>query len=585
MKVRTNKKYAVISVSAGTGCYRHVKVPLNKKLSWFADVILDLFEFDNDHLYAFFMNNRLWDDSDAYYFQPDDYFSRNVEKYKLSEAGITDKKQFKFLFDFGDEWVFQCKVLRIENDGKDDAELLRSVGEPPEQYPDYDDWDEEEFWDEDNDSSRADNEDVDNIIDHLFEENAVEAAEEELYSCVSDSLYNAALEFNRVKGSRKTYIDDLIAVKLSNGSTGYISYSEDGNIPTVYFFPGIEGFDMYKAMEENFHDNKRINEVEIAGVAYACSYFSKDNLDEITYEALRNYAVRKEHNIRKFPLFSHHFTMFIPTAIDEKESGDLFEEALRALTFVFKNFSKYSNAVREWPQFGKLLYVIPDGQNFRTEETEMPEPVYFAIESPEIKTNKLPKKGRWACEITSSYDYAPSDFDDTPHLFYALAMIRLDGKGSLNSVFDLDAEYKNIVRYINDGFNTLGYYPEEIQVRNGFTGAILKKFCKSAGICLSDNDDIPELDAALESDECNPAAEEETDGYSDQYEARKIHEKRDPEFAAMLKSIEEMISMMSVKELKSFKKESIEFWNCLKDAYESKFFESEIMEKLKKVFG
>ena len=31
-------------------------------------------------------------------------------------------------------------------------------------------------------------------------------------------------------------------------------------------------------MKENFHDNKRINEVEIDGVAYACSYFSKDNL-------------------------------------------------------------------------------------------------------------------------------------------------------------------------------------------------------------------------------------------------------------------------------------------------------------------
>lgn len=585
MKVRVNKKYAVISVSAGTGCYRHVKVPLNKKLSWFADVILDLFEFDNDHLYAFFMNNRLWDDSDAYYFQPDDYFSRNVEKYKLSEVGITDKKQFKFLFDFGDEWVFQCKVLRIENDGKDDAELLRSVGEPPEQYPDYDDWDEEEFWDEDNDSSRADNEAVDDIIGHLFEENAVDDAEEEFYSCVSDSLYNAALEFNRVKGSRKTYIDDLIAVKLSNGSTGYISYSEDGNIPTVYFFPGIDGFDMYKAMEENFHDNKRINEVEIDGVAYACSYFSKDNLDEITYEALRNHAVRKEHNIRKFPLFSQHYTMFIPTAIDEKESGDLFEEALRALTFVFKNFSKYSNAVREWPQFGKLLCVIPDGQNFRTEEIEMPEPSKPAVESPVIKTNKLPKKGKWACEMTSSYDYAASDFDDTPHLFNALALTRLDGKGSLNSVFDIDMGIREIMKYINNGFNDLGYYPEEIQVRSSYTGAILKSFCKSAGISLVENADIPELDEALESDECNPAAEEETDGYSDQYEARKIHEKRDPEFAAMLKSIEEMISMMSVKELKSFKKESIEFWNCLKDAYESKFFEPEIMEKLKKVFG
>ena len=141
------------------------------------------------------------------------------------------------------------------------------------------------------------------------------------------------------------------------------------------------------------------------------------------------------------------------------------------------------------------------------------------------------------------------------------------------------------MKYINNGFNDLGYYPEEIQVRSSYTGAILKSFCNSAGISLVENADIPELDEALESDECNPAAEEETDRYSDQYEARKIHEKRDPEFAAMLKSIEEMISMMSVKELKSFKKESIEFWICLKDAYESKFFEPEIMEKLKKVFG
>ena len=52
--------------------------------------------------------------------------------------------QFKYVFDFGDEWVFQCKVLRKFNEPNVENCIIKVVGESPKQYPD-----EDEFWDED----------------------------------------------------------------------------------------------------------------------------------------------------------------------------------------------------------------------------------------------------------------------------------------------------------------------------------------------------------------------------------------------------------------------------------------------------
>ena len=59
-------------------------------------------------------------------------------------ASFKRLKRFKFVFDFGDDWEFNCKVLRIVYEDTKDAELIRAVGEPPEQYPDYDDFEDDE---------------------------------------------------------------------------------------------------------------------------------------------------------------------------------------------------------------------------------------------------------------------------------------------------------------------------------------------------------------------------------------------------------------------------------------------------------
>lgn len=145
----------VLSVSLGTGCYRHIRVPEDILLCDLAEVILWAFEFVNDHAHAFFMDNRAWSHADSYYspelYNPDfnPFYSgeeeRTTDEFRLQDTGLRKDKKFKFIFDFGDEWTFQCKVLRTgehvaSKDQLENAEVIRSKGEPPGQYG-WEDWD------------------------------------------------------------------------------------------------------------------------------------------------------------------------------------------------------------------------------------------------------------------------------------------------------------------------------------------------------------------------------------------------------------------------------------------------------------
>lgn len=139
----------VISVSLGTECYRHIQISGSATLYKLHQAILNAFEFDDDHMHAFFMDNKRWSNWDCYVSSKSEPSDRLSKRYSLQKAGLAKGKRFLYLFDFGDEWVFQCKVLR-EVDAKTDIPgVIRSVGEAPDQYPNYDaEWDEYE-WDVD----------------------------------------------------------------------------------------------------------------------------------------------------------------------------------------------------------------------------------------------------------------------------------------------------------------------------------------------------------------------------------------------------------------------------------------------------
>lgn len=142
----------VVSVSLEKGCYRHIRISSAAKLEELSDAILDAFGFDNDHLHAFFMDNRAWSAWDSYYAEETEEEDRFTCDYTLREAGVRIGKAFKYIFDFGDEWIFQCKTLRELPEPTPEAITIRSVGDAPEQYGDWDDEDwEDENEDEDED--------------------------------------------------------------------------------------------------------------------------------------------------------------------------------------------------------------------------------------------------------------------------------------------------------------------------------------------------------------------------------------------------------------------------------------------------
>lgn len=168
----------VISVSAGTGCYRHIQISKSATLYNLHKAIISAFAFDDDHAHAFFMDNHYWS-ANAFFSMKIHGDERLTKNYKLEKLKLTKGDQFKYIFDFGDEWRFQCKVLRTVEETVDIPSVIRRVGESPEQYPQWED-------DASTDSS------ADSVPDILMEDLSDEQLKA-LYDCLPLSEAEIAL--------------------------------------------------------------------------------------------------------------------------------------------------------------------------------------------------------------------------------------------------------------------------------------------------------------------------------------------------------------------------------------------------------
>ncbi len=112
------------------------------------NAIQEIIFFDNDHLFDFFYANNPMGKRESIIDMKDWDFEVDPSEFKeilLSEIDLSYKKFF-YNFDFGDNWLFQISQSKSkkEFDFKDIYHVFSSVGENPEQYPDYDDEDEDD---------------------------------------------------------------------------------------------------------------------------------------------------------------------------------------------------------------------------------------------------------------------------------------------------------------------------------------------------------------------------------------------------------------------------------------------------------
>lgn len=127
----------VISVSLGSGCYRHIQISMNAALIELHSAILNAFDFYDDHAHAFFMDNAMWSSRDSYYMAGMETGDRTTDRYTLEQAGLEKDRKFKYVYDFGDEWCFQCKVLRIQDGDTPAAIVIKRKGKAPDQDGDW----------------------------------------------------------------------------------------------------------------------------------------------------------------------------------------------------------------------------------------------------------------------------------------------------------------------------------------------------------------------------------------------------------------------------------------------------------------
>lgn len=130
--------------------WRDIEIAANQVVAELGDAIPLAFDFDLDHMWAFYLTGKAWDQEGSY--NIDDPEVDEVVIRELPLPGPSGTKEFLYIYDFGDEWYFGVQLQRTSDAVDPDADYPRVVakhGEAPPQYPDMDEWDEE--WDDEDD--------------------------------------------------------------------------------------------------------------------------------------------------------------------------------------------------------------------------------------------------------------------------------------------------------------------------------------------------------------------------------------------------------------------------------------------------
>ena len=469
MKSRINipKKTYVISVSLMKGCYRHIQIASDKTLEELSQAILDAFDFCDDHLHAFFMDNKMWSEDDSYYADAEDG-QRDTFKYKLGQLGLEKDKKFVYLFDFGDEWDFGCKVLKVIDGVCEDTKILRSAGEPPVQYPELE-------YDDD---------------DGVFEP-------------YPDSLYDAAFKFRDTKLWKKLKKEDIFAVKLSDDEEDmlYCSVTDDKEgFPALMVFP--EGGGLHEYLKPHVPDvgtPKEYMEYICFQEYLSCELQDEEVIDPESKKCILDYAERNGVSLNgknSYPFISNAISGYFPYVIEFYEERECLENALDAAFFLSKAIGRKDIAKFG---FGKkdtipmLEYDLEKGYTFS--ETSYPEqndnPHHYYPSTRKLR-KKMPHKGIYECDIVFAPVPVPDEIDNyIPPIPYAVTFLAaetgIEGEYFYTDLFDgYNSRNSDIMlSCVVDDFKENGFLPEEMRVVDRRTYYFLLEFCQKNDIKLT----------------------------------------------------------------------------------------------------
>lgn len=127
--------------------YRDIEIESTKSLYDLAEAINGAFDFDFDHAFGFYSGDTpatMLKQQPKYELFADigeETDAKSVKKTRIADAFTETRRSMTFLFDYGDEWLFQVEMTGT---GQKDPKLryprlVGSKGTAPDQYPDPDD--------------------------------------------------------------------------------------------------------------------------------------------------------------------------------------------------------------------------------------------------------------------------------------------------------------------------------------------------------------------------------------------------------------------------------------------------------------
>jgi len=128
----------LVKISLGR-VWRRITFSATDDMDLLSSIILEAFEFDNDHLYQFTYRDRkglpIWINAPE---MEEDPITTEV---LIGDIGLSPGDQLEYLFDFGDQWKFQVQLEKIVSESTDieTPSQLESYGTPPLQYEDFSD--------------------------------------------------------------------------------------------------------------------------------------------------------------------------------------------------------------------------------------------------------------------------------------------------------------------------------------------------------------------------------------------------------------------------------------------------------------
>ena len=143
-----------VSIMGIPKLYRIIEISENCTFDDIHNAIFNAFDRFDHHLYSFFITRKDTTNIRSIYDAPEITHPQNVEdimgfgkrkkstaKTRICDVSLNEDDVFHYLFDFGDDWWHRIRVHNITEtkSKKKHIKLIKSFGESPPQYPNYDD--------------------------------------------------------------------------------------------------------------------------------------------------------------------------------------------------------------------------------------------------------------------------------------------------------------------------------------------------------------------------------------------------------------------------------------------------------------